>query len=125
MLNLVYTKREGVQDMIKGKLERDERIFLIPSGENRFRVDGKNSNKLFGESDDFYIYMRSVNFRSDGKIDGVYLGENPQTIIDKHCQNATFTEKEGWMLPDRVRLKTARLVAVQNKTGVVVIIQSR
>lgn len=109
--------------MIKGKLVRDERIHLKPKSDKAFQVTNNDGETLLDESDDFYIYFSAVNFRNDGKIDGKYMGENPTTIIDKYCQPATFTDDKGWMLPDGVRLRTARLVAVENKTGVIVIIQ--
>lgn len=106
------------------KIKRDTRIAFREMAKKHYQINVNNS-KAVDSNEDYHIYMSSVNFHKDGTFNGRYLGMNPKAILDEHCRAASYDKAKGWMLPDGVILRTAKMVAVENKTGVVVIIQDR
>jgi hypothetical protein len=102
-------------------LRRDDKIVLTSVGGNTFNVENRDG-LVFEANDDFFIYFKNVNFKKDGTIDGRYLGDANDSMIDGYCRNADFGT-DGWTI-DGKQIKTARLVAVNNKSGAIVIIQN-
>lgn len=102
-------------------IKREEKIFLNPVGDGVFSIEDRDGRTLKDGSDEYFIYFKNVNFREDGRIDGRYLGENPTTIIDNQSKEATFIDGSGYEI-NGTEIRTARLVAVRNKSKVIVII---
>lgn len=102
-------------------LRREKKILLSPVGEYNFSILDEDLNLIVDAEEDYYIYFKNVTFLPNGSLKGRYLGDNPKTIIDRYCKNAMFTEN-GWVM-DRKNIRTAKLVAVKNRDGVVVVIK--
>lgn len=93
--------------------------------ENEYTIKDKREILLVDSNEDYHIYMNEVTFNKDGTFSGNYLGKNPIAIIDEYCRVASFDKNKGWMLPDDVILRSAKMVAVENKLGILVILQDR
>lgn len=109
--------------MIKKRIKRDERIFLNEMGENKFQVTNRDGEELINADEDYFIYFKNVNFKANGTLQGRYQGENPSSIIDDKCVEA-FNVDGVWVLSNGKQVKTGRLVAVNNKKSVIIIIQN-
>ena len=109
--------------MINKRIRREEKIILNEMGESSFQVTNRDGVELIGSDEDYFIYFKNVNFRNNGTIDGRYLGENPQNIIDDKCFEV-FNKDGIWVSSNSKQIKTGRLVAVNNKTGVIMVIQN-
>lgn len=106
------------------KLRRDDKIRLFLMGDNQFEVRNKVDDVVLDSNDNYFIYLKNVNFRSGNIIEGRYLGEltDDSAIIDKYCKDVTV---DGNMFSvDGKQVRSARMVAVNNKTKVVIIIQN-
>lgn len=104
------------------KMKRNQSVSIYQTGVNSFKVEDHKGNVVLNDNEDYYIYMRNVSFKPNGIIQGIYLGDNPERIIDRHCKNAQYTD--DWHLDNRKPIKNARLVAVKNNEGVIVIISN-
>lgn len=103
-------------------LRRDAKILLNYRGGNKFDLMDRDGNVIMGANDNYYIYFKNVNFRANGDIDGRYLGVANDSMIDGYCRSADYIGT-GYRMDDHM-VKTARMVAVNNKTGVIIIIQN-
>jgi len=104
------------------KLRRDVRIRLFDMGDYHFEVRSKEDDVLLDSNDDFLIYMKNVNFRNGNIIDGRYLGElseNSPLLDDKYTE--VTTNGSNYYTNGEI-VRTARLVAVDNKKKVIIII---
>lgn len=106
------------------RLRREDKIFIDRIGVHNFRVKDIDGDVHFKEKDDFFIYFRSVSFKQNGTLEGRYLGVNPEKILDNKCKPVFYSELHNWHYADCEEVRTARMVAVKNKTGVIIIIQS-
>lgn len=106
------------------KLRRDDRIKLFMIGHNNFEVRNKEDDVLIDSNDSYFIYMKNVNFKGGNLIEGRYLGEMDANspLLDKHCLTVS-TDGESFKA-DGDKIKTARMVAVNNKENVIVIISN-
>jgi hypothetical protein len=110
---------------IQKRIRRDEKIFLHPVRHNTFEISNRNNQVLVDSSEDYFIYFKNVTFREFGIIEGRYLGENPKALIDDRCKNVSYSvDRSKWVSENGKPFKTARMVAVNNKTGVIVVIES-
>jgi hypothetical protein len=103
-------------------LKRDYKIFLDHKGGNAFDVATRDGNIVLGADDDYFIYFKNVNFRADGKIDARYLGVANDSMIDGYCRNVDI-DADGFKVGGQL-VKTARLVALNNKSGAIIIISN-
>ncbi len=104
-------------------LLKDTRIYLDRVGVNQYEITDRNKDTLKNSDDNYFIYMKNVTFKRNGGISGIYLGENPQHIIDGYCREASFNQEDGWRLEDGAKIERARMVAVENKSRTIVVIQ--
>lgn len=105
-------------------LKREDKIAVYQTGMYTFKVETvKDGVEQLKSDDDFFIYFKTVNFKPNGILEGRYLGENPKTIIDRHCKDAFYSDAHNWHFANCKQIKTARLVAVQNGTGKVIVIE--
>jgi len=109
--------------MRMSKIKRNQKISLFRDGINRYAVADKNGNPLYKHSDDYFIYFKNVNFKEAGIIDGRFLGDATENIIDEECKSVGYNNKDGFTV-DGKTIKTARLVAVHNKKKTLVIIEN-
>lgn len=104
---------------------REQKIYIQAIDSKHYQISDRDGNVLLNSNDDYFIYFKHVNFRKDGKMDGRFLGENPQTLIDRHCKKVEFvTNASMWIQEDNQSVRTARMVAINNKTGAIIIIQN-
>lgn len=110
---------------IDKRVKREQRVKLIPVQGRGMRITSMEDELLVGSSDDYFIYMKNVNLRPNGGIEGRFLGENPKAIIDEHCRQVEFSAEEGkWLDKEGGKpFTSARMVAVNNQTGETIIIQ--
>lgn len=105
------------------KVRRNQKIKLFADGINRYSVTDENNNVIFKHNDNYFIYFKNVNFRSGGIIEGRYLGEASNNIVDDYCLPVKFSKAEGFTVNDKI-VRTARMVAVDNKKKTLIIIES-
>lgn len=106
------------------KLRRDDKVRLFMVGANQFEGRNTKDDVVLDSNDNYFIYMKNVNFRSGNVIEGRYLGtlDDNASIIDNHCKNV-ITDGKTFTV-DNQKVRTARMVAVNNRTRVIVIIQN-
>ena len=102
-------------------MRREDKIILQPT-KNGFTVLDRNLNVLLNDTDDFYIYMKSVNLRQNGNIEGRYLGNFNDNILDGYCRDLSF-DGENYLNDGEV-IRTVRMLAVKNQTKQVIVIQT-
>lgn len=104
------------------QLRRDDRVRLFLMGDNQFEVRNRHDDVVIDADDNYFIYMSNVNFRSGNIIDGKYLGNltDDSSILDDQCIDVTTDGNT--FTADGKAIRTARMVAVNNKTKVIVII---
>lgn len=98
------------------------KIFLTPTDSNTYQVADRDGKVLLDVQDDYFIYFQNANFKN-GKIDGRYMGVADNYLVDVHCKEISL--QDGQFTMDGKPIRTARMVAVNNKTKAVVVIQSR
>jgi hypothetical protein len=106
----------------KRMLRREDKIVLTERGNNSFDVEIKGGKMVLGANDDFFIYFKNVNLRPNGTMEGRYLGEATNDLIDDYCQDVKFVDGQGFKMNGET-IRTARMVAVNNKTRAIVVIQ--
>lgn len=107
---------------MENKLRRDDRITMTKVDNFNFEVSNKRG-KVLDSDDNYFIYFKNVNFRQDGTIEGRYLGTTSDGILDNYCQNVSYDEGKGYNVLGR-KVRTARLVALNNKLKVVIIVSN-
>lgn len=101
-------------------LRRGMSVQLKSIGGNQFDVMDMRGNTLLNSSDDYFIYMKDVEF-VDGMIIGIYLGVASDSIIDDYCRDVDFYNGNFYIELDRI--EKARMVAVDNTNKKVIKIQ--
>jgi hypothetical protein len=107
-------------------LKRDDRIRLFAmDGVNKFEVRNRHDDVVLDADSDYFIYMSNVNLRNGNYIEGRYLGEldEKSPLIDSHCKTAVADADNRQWTVDGKLVRTARMVAVNNKTNVIIVIQ--
>ena len=111
-------------------LRREDKISIEPmfNSEDKFEGSavwlGLNSKPVFSHNDNYFIYMKNINFNSEsGIITGRYLGEATDLLIDGYSRELSY--QDGLYLIDGNQIKTARMVAVKNidDKKIIVVIQ--
>lgn len=105
-------------------LRRDKRIRLFDIGNYSFEVRNDNDDVLLDSNDNYFIYLTNVNFIGGNIIEGRYKGvlSDNSPILDSHCKNIV-TDGQKYLV-DNQQIKTARMVAVNNKEKVILIINN-
>lgn len=106
---------------MKAKLRREDKIKLTITVTNTYEVTNREGEVVLGADEDYFIYFKNVNFKQ-GFIEGRYLGEANEKLIDDYCKDVYY--KDGQFIMDGEPVRTARLVAVNNKTRTIVVIES-
>lgn len=103
---------------------RDEKIRLFMMGDNQFEGRNMQDDVVLDNNDNFFIYMKNVNFRKGNIIEGRYLGNltDKSAILDDKCK-IVATDGDKFYIDTDNQIRSARMVAVNNKTKVIVIIQ--
>jgi hypothetical protein len=104
-------------------LRREEKIFLNIIDKDTFELTNRNGDLIFNGSDSYFIYFKNANFKTNGVIEGKYLGEASDSIIDGFCKNVSFEDGLGFKTDKKI-VRTARMVAVDNKNKSVIIIEN-
>lgn len=104
------------------KLVRDTRYKLFMMDNNSFDVVDKDDNVLLSSRDNYFIYMQNVNFKRNGIIEGRYLGDltSNSPLIDSNCKIVS-TDGNRFNV-DGDQIMSAKMVAINNKDKVIVII---
>lgn len=103
------------------KINRETKIQLIPVDQNTYNVIDKDGNTLLESNQDYFIYLKNVNFK-DSVITGRYLGNTDNSIIDGYCREVSFDGTDFYK-GDKV-VRTAKMVAVDNKNKTVIILEN-
>lgn len=113
------------EDDVMDGLQRDSRIKLNSVGENKWEIQDKDGNLLVDGDNDYLIYMQNVNFRNGDSIEGRYLGTIGLDSVLLKVDNSKFVTTNGnEFLADGERVGTARMVVVNNKTSVTIVISN-
>jgi hypothetical protein len=106
-------------------IKANTKIYLNRKSDNTYDVNDKDGNLLLGANDNYFIYFKNVNFRADGTIDGRYLGtlKDDSILIDGYCRDV-YHNNGGFTIQGGRKVRTARMVAVNNKSKTIIIIQS-
>lgn len=105
------------------KPTREQRIFIQTNDSKGYQVSDRDGNTLLKSDDKYFIYFKNVNFKKDGKMEGTFLGDNPQSLIDGYCRGVAY-RNDGWIQEDGATVRSARMVAINNQNGAIIIIQS-
>lgn len=104
---------------------REQKIFLKEMSDNGYEVLNDSGEVLLGSEEDYFIYFKNVNFKLDGTINGRYLGIADDNLIDGYARDVMFDKDDGvWKTIDKRNIRTARMVAVNNKKNITIIIQN-
>lgn len=106
------------------QLRRNDRVRLFGMGGSKFEGRNRQDDVVLDAEQDYFIYLTNVNFRKGNLIEGRYMGDLVEgtPIIDKHCKQVGVSDNE--FVVDGKVIRTARMVAVNNKTNVIVVIQN-
>jgi hypothetical protein len=104
-------------------LKRNDKVRLYSMGMNKFEGRNRQDDVVLDSEKDYFIYMSNVNFRNGNLIEGRYLGdlEANSPLIDDSCKQVNVDGNN--FLVDGSVVRTAKMVAVNNKTNVIVVIQ--
>ena len=104
---------------------RDTRIKLHLKGDNSWDIQDNNGVTLATHKDDYFIYMKNVNLKSGKTITGRYLGvlSNNSPILDGQCKVVDIRD-DGFYV-NNTKTTSARMVAVNNKKNVIIIISAK
>jgi hypothetical protein len=93
-------------------------------GGNKFEGRNRQDDVVLDAEQDYFIYLTNVNFRKGNLIEGRYMGDLVEgtPLIDSHCKQVSVSDNE-FVVNGKV-IRTARMVAVNNKTNVIVVIQN-
>jgi hypothetical protein len=103
-------------------IRREEKIYLQLKDVNGFEVQNSNKNVIYQSTDDYFIYFKNANLRTDGTIDARYLGIATDRLIDGYCRSVSF-DNGAWTKDGGGTIRTAKMMAINNKTSATVIIE--
>lgn len=101
-------------------LRRGLSIQLKNIGDNRFDILDMRGNVLAKGLDDYFIYIKDVEF-VDGMIIGIYLGNASDSIIDDYCRDIDILGGNFYIELDQIQ--KARMVAIDSTNKKVIKIQ--
>ncbi|MGV4321267.1 hypothetical protein [Bacillus mojavensis] len=102
-------------------INRYDNIDLELTGANCYEIKNKDGQTLLGDTEDYYIYIRGAVFKEDGVIQGMYLGEYDETFSDELTKEVVYRDNE-WITENNKKIKSARMVAVDNKNKTIIVI---
>lgn len=104
-------------------VRREERVYLHRTDTNTFQVTSKDGVTYRDADEDYFIYFKNVNLRANGDIDGRFLGYTTDTFIDDACLDVDYEDGVGYMADGRL-VRTARMLAVDNKNNTIIVIEN-
>lgn len=104
---------------------RDTRIKLHLKGDNSWDITDDKGVALATHDDDYFIYMKNVNLKNGNLITGRYLGVlSPNSpMLDSQCKVVDIRD-DGFYV-NNTKTTSARMVAVNNKKNVIIIISAK
>lgn len=108
-------------------LRKDKKISITPTYEGDkfigYNISQDEDLKL-AHNENYFIYMKNVNLNKDGSIEGRYLGEANDNLIDGYCRDAVYVDELGYQIEGE-QVRTARMVGIRNDDNkqVIIIIQ--
>ena len=101
---------------------RDTKIELHLIGDKNWEVRDLGGNVLQDCEDSYFIYMKNVAFKRGNIITGKYCGELTENspILDDQCKDVV-TDGVRFTVDGQI-LRRARMLAVNNKTKVILIL---
>lgn len=104
------------------QLNRNDRVRLFNMGGNKFEGRNRQDDVVFDMDKDYFIYLTNVNFRNGRLIEGRYMGDLTanSSLIDNQCKKVDITDNDFTVNGQSIR--TARMVAINNKTNVILIL---
>lgn len=107
------------------KAKREERVRLFMIEKNKFEGRNKHDDVVLDADDDYLIYLKNVNFKNGNLIEGRYLGELDSESALIAVQGARSVEMDGEKFTiNGKEVKTAKMVVINNKTNVVIVIEN-
>lgn len=109
------------------KLQRDDKIKmnLVEKSDKKWEIRDKDGKMLVDGNSDFLIYMQNVNFRKGNVIEGRYLGSiGEDSPLLKVATAKVVTTDGSKFLSDGKQVRSAKMVVVNNKTNVVIVISN-
>lgn len=98
-------------------MKREDRYIFKPvfNGDNLvgFDVFDREGNLLLCHDEEYFIYMKSVNFRRNGSINGRYLGEASDILIDGYSRKLNYNDGQ-YFTENGEQIRTARMVVLDN-----------
>lgn len=99
----------------KRKLVRNSNIFIRLVDEGVYAVTDGFGRYILSEREYYYIYIRDAVFKSNGIIEGIYLGNASDNLIDDSCFEVIFNYGEP-------NIKNASMVVVDNRKGKIIVV---
>ena len=108
--------------IIMGKIKRDSKIDLHLIGKNGWEVRDLDGNVLKDCADDYFIYLKNATLKRGRIISGRYLGELTvdSPVLDSYCKDVA-TDGVRFTIGKQI-VKNARMLAINNKTKVILIL---
>ena len=103
-------------------IRKDLKVDLFLIGDNGWEVRDQEGNVLKDCGDDYFIYLKNVSLKKGTVISGKYCGDlTPSSpILDSYCKDITTDGKRFTI--DKEIVRRARMLAVNNKTKVILIL---
>lgn len=105
-----------------GILRKFHRVSLYRIGNDSYEIRNKNGDVFCDETDNYFIYLKNVNLKKGTLIEGTYLGDltHDSAILDDKCKIVT-SDGNNYYTEGKI-VKTAKMVAVENKKNIIIII---
>ena len=104
------------------EIMRDTKVELHLIGDKNWEVRNLNGDVLKDSDDNYFIYMNNVVFKRGNIITGKYCGELTENspILDDQCKDV-ITDGVKFTVDGGI-VRRARMLAVNNKTKVILIL---
>lgn len=104
-------------------IKKGKRVILIPTKQNSYELFDNKNNKILNSNDDYFIYLGYVNFKN-GKINGLFLGYTDGKFFNPYSEKIVYFKNGDFYYMEKI-IKTARMVAIDNKNKTMIIIENR
>lgn len=104
-------------------LIRGKRLSLDKLCQNALHAVGKDGSSEICCDEDVSLYLENVNFKSDGKLNGRYLGKIDSSLVDSYRQIVYSKDKKVWLDSSGVQFNTSKMIAVNNEFKVSIMIE--
>lgn len=108
-------------------LRREDKILLVnKGGELNFDLMDRNNVEVLSADDNYFIYMKNVYFKRGGIIQGRYLGvmSDDNSLLSFCNQESVRIDEEGKFTYNGKPIRKARLMAIDNKNKIIIMIGS-